>query len=96
MKVDTTKLRQLLKAADGPPPWTIEGGIYIYAKRGMIADRMGGFESVDATLTLALRMRGFGRGADREANLRLVVEAVNALPALLDDVDRLRAKDPQP
>jgi hypothetical protein len=99
VSIDTARLRAL-KAAATPGPWTLEQyehnseelcGVQVSSAAGVL------FDSLNAEWTMGCRMppedseSKWSETGQHVNNLKLAVEAVNALPGLLDEVERLRA-----
>jgi len=82
---DLTRLRELAQKAYSPLPWHVrDRGIGFEVHAG---DPKKGCQSDDGWCVCV--NDGF-RDTMNEADATLIVEAVNALPALLDENDRLR------
>jgi hypothetical protein len=96
---DTARLRALLEAAT-PGPWTLEQyehnseelcGVQVSSAPGVL------FDSLNAEWTMGCRMppedseSKWSEAGQHVHNLKLAAEAVNALPGLIEENERLRA-----
>lgn len=87
--VDVAKLRELEKAAT-PGPWTADGDAQWCDEDGYYGDEWIDMPRQARTYIQHSRMSGEARVHARD-NAALIVEARNALPALLDEIEALRA-----
>lgn len=82
-----TRLRGLLAAAV-PIPWKLTA--QKASIRGVYCRET--FQGEVQTLETRIVISGDGSQHQRDANFTLITEAVNALPALLDEIQRLQAQ----
>ena len=91
---DIEAAEKLLVGID-PGPWTGDDyGMYAFCPKGMVADRPPDpdkpVEHQPPDKNLAVEIRGFGRRAPQEANLRFIIGARNAFPLMIEEIKRLR------
>ena len=79
-----TRTRKLLAAADAGPWQVCPMEVYIMCDEGMVADSWTRHEDDDVPPSAVARIRGAGREAPQEDNLRLIAAAPELLAALAD------------
>jgi len=96
MPVDLDAAEALLVGIDAGPWLADEPSLYIFAPGGMLADRHVEADvatKAEAENTLpVIRVRGFGRRAPQEANLKFIAASRMLVPALIAEVKRLRTE----